>query len=198
MQTVDGPLMASLLDPQVVPSLKHFSLIDTSSGSVRRLQQSRITDLLPQLETIYFSVYLWLHSDTSFLRSAANRTLIYSYPHAVDRATSLEAGVVHLRIIHLRSGMDEDTSEILDKLASSFNSALPLSLRSLYLDTSLKPTSSLPVKTFKSVKKLVDTCHKRKIEVVFELIPDDSCRDSWISEEFIRRRKEDREKEINS
>ncbi|GAA5956086.1 hypothetical protein JCM3765_005450 [Sporobolomyces pararoseus] len=195
---VEGPLIASLLDPAVVPSLKHFAFDNITAGNAHHLKQSRIADLLPHLETIYLSAALWLHPELSFLRSAANRTLISSFAHNVDRITPLEARVVHLRImhIHIHSGMDKDTPQQLDQLASSFNSALPLSFQSLYLDSSLKPTSSLPAKTSKSVRKLVDICNKREIEVIFEMIPDDLCRDSWISEEFMRRQWEQKKKEV--
>ncbi|GAA5972773.1 hypothetical protein JCM3765_007858 [Sporobolomyces pararoseus] len=167
---VGGLLMASLIDPKVVPSLKHFSLVDDSARSAYPLKRSRIADLLPQLETLHFHVRISLHPELSFLHSVAERTLVDSNSREWNDLTGGAAQIVNLRLIdaYLNGTQNQNQNNI-------------------YLDSSLRPRPTLPPPISDSMDKLVVACRKRSIELVFVVVPKDSRLDNWISAEFVKR-----------
>ncbi|GAA5983507.1 hypothetical protein JCM5350_000255 [Sporobolomyces pararoseus] len=180
--------MASLLDPSVVPSLRHFSLVDCSDESAQQLKQSLSTDLLHQLETIYLHRRIWLNPRLSFLHSAAERTLVYGFPDQLSGLMTAPTRNLFVRLYNppledLWSSIDHHLARITTTL--KMNPSLPR--RSLYLPSFLRPTSSLPCKMSEAVSKLVATCEERKIDLVFEDFPSDARLDGYISKEFIRR-----------
>lgn len=185
--------IARILDPAIVPRLQHFALFDPWARSVPQLKQSRLEQLLTQLETLVLPAYFWTLTDPElcFIRSAANRTLVDRHVDNLAKLEESEAAVIHLRIYNL-----ESDNEDLESWTSALEASRSLSLSSLYLNSSLKPISTLPTTVLDSSKKLMEACKERKIKVVFETVPNDYSRDAWISEEFIRRRKEDKEKNV--
>ncbi|GAA5968048.1 hypothetical protein JCM3765_003566 [Sporobolomyces pararoseus] len=197
MSMVGSSIMDSLLDPKVVPNLKHFSLVGTSAACVRRLKRSLLEQLFARLLTLTFDIYLWLDEgpELGFLRSAASRALVVSCFDHFDEAIPLEAQIVHLCILDLELYPEDKISQTLDKLGSSLQSAHSLLLQSLYLHCSLQPSSSGSAEVSKSVRKLIDICEKRNIEVGFEMSPGNPRLDPWFSEEFIRRQRARRNQE---
>ncbi|GAA5956050.1 hypothetical protein JCM3765_005440 [Sporobolomyces pararoseus] len=193
MFAVNSPLMGSLLDPQVVPSLKHFSLVDTPGESVRQLKRSRIADLLPQLETLYLHARIWLHPELSFLHSASERTLIDSNSWDWNNSTDSMARIVNLRLMatYLDGTQRQirNVEEDLKRWVSVLQSTSEPSLRSIYLDSSLRPHSILSPPISTSMDKLVVLCRKRSVELVFDVVPNDFRFDTWISAEFVKRQK---------
>ncbi|GAA5956154.1 hypothetical protein JCM3765_005473 [Sporobolomyces pararoseus] len=193
MFSVQGSLIASLLDPAVVPSLKHFSLVDTSDASVRELQQSRITNLLPQLETIYLSAYLWLNPDLKFLHSASERTLVDSNSWDWTELTGGAAQTVNLRLIDTYLERTRDRSDFVEDDLKQWVSILQapsdLSLRSIYLDSSLRPQPALPPPIAAMMDEFRILCRRRSIELIFDVVPNDFRLDTWISAEFVKRQK---------
>ena len=85
--------------------------------------------------------------------------------------------------------MEEDAD--CKKLAKIVEFSTNLPLLSLYLDVSLRPpfgnTSSMEAE---GLKRLVEACEKRKVEVVYETAPADWTQDPIISQEFWRRQRE--------
>ncbi|GAA5997796.1 hypothetical protein JCM5350_003548 [Sporobolomyces pararoseus] len=193
MYDVGSSLMIPLLDPAVVPSLKHFSLVDNFATSARQLKESRISDLLPQLETLNLGLAIWRDPELAFLHSAAERTLVDCKVDTFEFGT---AKVVNLRLVDTfleHSKSNQSWLNLIDRNLKSFISLIrftpELSLDSLYLEPSLESTSSLPPALSQTKRKLVELCEERKIEVVYEIIPIDYYLDPWISEEFVRRRR---------
>ncbi|GAA5968078.1 hypothetical protein JCM3765_003574 [Sporobolomyces pararoseus] len=186
-------LMASLLDPQVVPSLKYFSLVDTSGESVRQLKRSRIADLLPQLETLYLHARIWLHPELKFLHSAAERTLVDSNSCEWTELTGGAAQIVNLRLVdtYLEHTRDQSkfVEEDLEQWVSILQNTSELSLRNIYLDSSLRPYSTLLPPISNSMEELVVACRQRSIELIIDVVPKDPRLDNWISAEFVKRQK---------
>ncbi|GAA5984540.1 hypothetical protein JCM5350_004754 [Sporobolomyces pararoseus] len=197
MYDVGSSVIASLLDPAVVPNLKHFSLVDSLDTSVRQLKESRIADLLPQLETINLELPIWTRPEFTFLHPAAERTLIDCAVNDLGEDAIGAAKVIHLRIVattalRLSSNTDTEANIVvrdLKDLNFFIQSTPELSLRSLYLDSSLRPRSTLPHSIVEAMVKLIDACRERSIDVVFDSIPNDHYIDPWISAAFVRRQK---------
>lgn len=193
MCDVESSLMASPLDPAVVPSLKHFSLVDYLEESVLQLKQSRLADLLPQLETLNLQLAIWRGPGFTFLQSAAERTLVDCYPYQLEQIQAEKTKVVNLRLLDTRldnANVRQDWIDLvhrnLQSLISFIQSTSNLPLHSLYLDYSLKIPSILPSSILEPMKELVEVCEERRIRIVYEISPKDYFLDPWISEEFIR------------
>ncbi|GAA5984514.1 hypothetical protein JCM5350_004743 [Sporobolomyces pararoseus] len=181
----------------IVPSLKHFSLVDYLEESVLQLKQSRLADLLPQLETLNLQLAIWRGPGFTFLQSAAERTLVDCYPYQLEQIQAEKTQVVNLRLLdtHLDvANVHQDWIDLahrnLQSLISFIQSTSNLPLHSLYLDYSLKIPSILPSSILEPMKELVEVCEERRIRIVYEISPKDYFLDPWISEEFIRRQKE--------
>ncbi|GAA5999640.1 hypothetical protein JCM5350_007870 [Sporobolomyces pararoseus] len=191
-----GPaFMAKLLDPTVVPNLKRFSLQDISEKSVRKLKRSCIADLLPQLEIFNLRLPIWRYLGFAYLHPAAERTLVDSEPFDLQQYARAGAKVIHLRfistpldenVIGISSGVVE---EELRRLVSFIQHTPELLLRSLYLDSSLRPNSGLSHLITEVMDDLFVTCRERSIELIFETLPDDLRLDTWISAKFVERQK---------
>ncbi|GAA5984554.1 hypothetical protein JCM5350_004759 [Sporobolomyces pararoseus] len=184
--------MAALLDPAFVPSLKHFSLVKSSTEPVSQLERIRIIDLLPQLETIYLTAPLWLNPDSTFLHPFADRTLVTC--HSSGQYVELLASPVlapHARLLGLWLETEAPAIGRVERELAQIASALKwnpnLAMRSLHLDSSLRPSYSLPSEIRQTMDEIVNTCQERKIDLVFDLIPRKYTVDSCISAEFIRR-----------
>ncbi|GAA5956152.1 hypothetical protein JCM3765_005471 [Sporobolomyces pararoseus] len=190
---VQGSLMASLLDPAVVPSLRHFSLVGSSVESVHQLKQSRIADLLPQLKTLNLHASIWLNPEVSFLHSAAERTLVNSIGWRWNDSTGGMARIVNLRLIATFLDGTQNQIEFVDEKlktwVSNFQAPSDLSLRSIYLDSSLRPQPALPPPIAAMMDEFRILCRRRSIELIFDVVPKDSRLDNWISAEFIKRQK---------
>ena len=183
---VESSLTTSLLDPAVVPRLKHLSLADTSKESVRQLKQSRIIDLLHQLETVYFDAEIWLNPELSFLHSVAERTLVDCFFDEYPALTDSPAHNLRLPLYDPNRGWSW-----LDPVLAGVTTALKLNpslpRRSLYLPSFLRPTSSFPCKMSEAVSKLVATCEEREIDLVFEDSALNERLEGHISQVFISR-----------
>ncbi|GAA5983508.1 hypothetical protein JCM5350_000256 [Sporobolomyces pararoseus] len=184
--------MTSLLDPAVVPNLKHFSVVDTLAESVDGLERSRLADLLPQLQTLNLGFFTWTSPKFTFLQSAAERTLVDCVAYHFTIPEFETAKVVNLRLIGITSVTEDRIDyivETLNRLITSVQSTPELCLRRLYLDSSLLPRSSFPQPVIETMDKLTDACRERSIEIVFDRIAVDFRFDPSISAEFVERQK---------
>jgi hypothetical protein len=186
--------MIALLDPLIVSNLRHFAIVDASitEAGVVGLKQSNLRELLPQLEVLSFDEQCWTNPEMTFLHRAASRTLIDCCLRNLDRDWVLCSNVVNVRIWDSFIDNDdaEDRTELylkLDYFSFSLERNQSTSLRSVYLDESLRPSSALPLKASAVMAHLVAVCRERKIELVFEPVPRDFMIDPCISAEFVKR-----------
>ncbi|GAA5964820.1 hypothetical protein JCM3765_005791 [Sporobolomyces pararoseus] len=173
-----------------------------SDGFVEDLTKSKLDQLLPQLETLNFTASVWLDPQAGFLHSAAAQTLVdFTLAHT-EQLNLSTAHLVHVRLKDTSpvSACFDSGSRIklvahLDEWSTLVRTNPSLSLKSVYLDSSLQLSESLPYVTSEALGSLVRVCQERKIEIVFERFPVAYIIDPFISSEFIQRQKEHRRRE---
>ncbi|GAA5984672.1 hypothetical protein JCM5350_008176 [Sporobolomyces pararoseus] len=185
--------MNSSLDPSTAPNLRNFALVDCSQHSAQWLKTPSISRFLLQLETLYFDSYTWSQLDEGFRRSVASRTSV-DVRYGMETASHSKASVIHARVDGLSFNTILSGEQVAKKvdLCASFIEDFS-SLKSLYLDSSFRSSSRLPVLIRSSAENLARICRERKIDLIFDQIPMDDELDPLISAEFIRRQKFSRE-----
>ncbi|GAA5838883.1 hypothetical protein JCM5353_001062 [Sporobolomyces roseus] len=176
----------TLLDPEVLPSLRSLAMPKTyNHREIAHLFRSHLADLVPQLEVQSLDSRI-IRRGLDCLTPALSRTLFELYlPSSNDLIDILQVAQ-HLRMaegFHL----DEVFAEF---VASIANQDRQISLRSIYLDISLKDLSSLPVDLVKAVQDLLRVCMEKRIEVIYEEQEVGYVGDLRPSEEFSRRQRE--------
>jgi len=187
--------MITLLDPTIVPNLRHFALVDPERELVEYLNTSKLVRLLPQLHVLAFDIDAWTSPELTFSASIADRTLVdcsFFDFYLRDRVSNIK----HARIYDsYREGAElggPDICEVLGQFAKSLQRNSHPSLRSLYLDDSLRPGSSLPLKAALLVAEVVTSCRELNVELVFEPVPRDCTLNPFISTEFVQRQEQSR------
>ncbi|GAA5984520.1 hypothetical protein JCM5350_004745 [Sporobolomyces pararoseus] len=192
--------LTALLDPEVVPNLRHLALVIAEAQAAENLKASRFDQLIPQLRTLSFDLDLWQKLDSKLRSSLKTRTLIYC------RIGNLEHTIRDgNQVVNARMCSDAQCEGIgdwghrlkasLDQFAASLEQTQTLSLQSLYLDTSLRPSDSLSPELLEVIANIVEITQERQIDLVFETVPNDFTVDPCISPEFRRRQKARVEKE---
>ncbi|GAA5964880.1 hypothetical protein JCM3765_005810 [Sporobolomyces pararoseus] len=192
-------LLVTLVDPQTVPNLRNFAFVDDSRARVEHLTRSKLDQLLPQLDTLNFTASIWLDPQAAFLHSAASRTLVDFTLDETERLDPTKAQVVHVRLEDSSLAGSVFTFVKLEAHLKKWSTLLriypSLSLKSIYLDSLLQLSESLPVTTSEALNSLVRVCQERKIAIVFESFPVDFGIDPFFSSEFIQRQKEHKRRE---
>ncbi|GAA5977713.1 hypothetical protein JCM5350_002327 [Sporobolomyces pararoseus] len=198
---VSSDLVCTLVDPSIVPNLRNLGLLDDDPDFVQDLIESKLNLLLPQLVALTVVARIWRHPLAAFLHSAASRILVHFSSYDTAGLDPAAASLVHVRLRNLNSaGLligDKQLEARLEEWSSIIQNNPSLSLKSFYLDSSLRPSTSLPQVTQASLKTFTRICQERKIDLVFEPVPVHDC-DPIISSEFVRRQKEERRRETVS
>lgn len=160
------------LSPSILPSLRNLALPDQSMQHIlfARVHYPNFFRLLAQLETLYLEHYIVSPATLDSLRPVFSKTLITFNPpggplsHRLrpteaalnERFKILVGNIQHLKIAN-------EALEYLDAFARIVNDEKNLALRTVYLkDNDRKnPIESL-------VQTLVEICHKRGVEVIYE------------------------------
>ncbi|GAA5966866.1 hypothetical protein JCM3765_004580 [Sporobolomyces pararoseus] len=196
---VSFELFDSLVDPATVPNLRNFAFIKGGEVYMEDLARSGLDQLLLQLETLNVAARAWFDPQATFLHSAASRTLVNFSSWNVERLDSSTNSLQHVRIIdsspHSVLFSYDQLQRHLDRWSTYIQNNSSLSLKSIYLDSSLHFLSTLPAATQTRLETLTRVCQERKIDLVFETVPLDYTLDPNISSEFMRRQKEQRKKE---
>ncbi|GAA5963826.1 hypothetical protein JCM3765_004030 [Sporobolomyces pararoseus] len=194
-------LLVTLVDPQTVPNLGNFAFVN-GEGFLEDLRTSKLDQLLPQLNTLNFAASVWLHPQAGSLHSAAPRTLVDFTLAQTKRLDLSTAHLVHVRLEDTFAADDAfnlDSWIILEAHLEKWSTLLrnhpSLSLKSIYLDSSLQVFGSLPTATSEALNALVRVCQERKIDLIFESLPVAFDLEPYLSSEFVRRQKEQRRKE---
>ncbi|GAA5956080.1 hypothetical protein JCM3765_005448 [Sporobolomyces pararoseus] len=192
MWRVDSSLMDPLLDPAVVPNLRHFALVNCSAQAANDLVASQFARLVPQLQTLSFDMKLWRRFDSKLRDQLKTRTLIDCHHIDFGCAAQEEMQAVNVRMHSPAedgevSGRASYLKTSLENFATSVDQNPTLPLESLYLDSSLRLPSALSPDVVQSITKVVKICQKRQIDIVFETAPDDFSIDPCISPEFVKR-----------
>ncbi|GAA5997780.1 hypothetical protein JCM5350_003055 [Sporobolomyces pararoseus] len=192
--------LAALLDPAFVPNLKNFALVTSDARAAEALKASRFGHLVPQLQTLSFEIQVWKRLDSKLRYSSKTRTLIDC--HVGDLLDTLrdENEVVHTRMYSPAENEDirnwgSRLKASLEEFAISLGQIPTLSLQSLYLDTSLRPSPSLSPELLDVITKVVKSTQERQIDLVFETVSNDYTVDPCISPEFRRKHRARVEKE---
>ncbi|GAA5953419.1 hypothetical protein JCM3765_005035 [Sporobolomyces pararoseus] len=199
---VSFELFKSLLNSVAVPNLRNFALVEASDECARWVTKSPTIAFLLQLENLHIDGIVWLELDASFRQSAASRTLVDVSWARCGRACTSTASIAHARLdcayLDEEDFDDEKFCDELDDYASFIENTSSLSLRSFYIDSSFSDQSNLPESTQSSVINLARVCQERKIDLVFDRIPNWHDIDPCMSSKFIRRQKINRENELGA
>ena len=199
--------VASMLNPTSLPSLKVLGILgDNDRDYLSKFSQSRLVELVPQLESLVLPCRLLQNTPVDLI-PAFNRTLFDYYFGVPDSFTITE--VRNLRLLGLEVSTQEfrelpnpgfpiqlrHPKEVRDlpRLISAIRQQDPVRLETLYLDEtldiSLESAYSPDQEIFGPVEELIRLCTEKGIEVVFEEQAKSSI-DSIISAESTRRQKE--------
>ncbi|GAA5964822.1 hypothetical protein JCM3765_005792 [Sporobolomyces pararoseus] len=193
---VSSELFVALVEPQTVPKLRHFAFVDNDPFFVNDLTESRLNRLLPQLNTLTLSSSVWLDPGSTSLHSVASRTLVDFQANDVTRLDDSAAPLVHIRLgdLYLKYSPygQKELHVHLDKWITFIRDQPKLSLKSVYLDSSLQRSDATPSATQFYLEALTRVCQERKIDVVFEALRSNLDLDPYISSEFIQRQEEGR------
>jgi hypothetical protein len=154
------------------------------------LEKSQISNLLPQLDSIFVDSRLHPLAEKSLFAAFLSRTLIDVTVYELEDLDDLAlSNAHHLRIYTAKTAPreNEDIETILAFVRSGAHQ-----LRAIYLDTSLHPAQSESSLLSRTIQELGDVCAKRKIEVFFEARPIDDGVDFYIPEEVWKRRRRER------
>jgi len=181
-----------LLNPSSLPALRILSFVGVErEEDVERLVQSNVKALVPQLESLLLPITL-IDIAPDFFVSAFERTLFDYYPYVETTFSPLSS---HLRIMGIEYYPERREVVNINRLTTSIQTQDPIHLRSLYLDASLDPISTSPLRIPAEVFELVCCCEEKKVEVIYEEQPRDWAVDSYISHEFCGRQRRIREVE---
>jgi len=186
-----------MLNPALLPSLRQLALIlIDNEDEMKLLAQSRLCDLVEQLDTVYVDGCLVTIAPT-YLRAAFDRTLFECYT-VRSGVVGIKQGARHLCILNLDGRSPLDVFHSLTPLAEAVASQEKPTLRSIYLDISLAPASTLPASAATSVTGLLRACSEKGVEVIYEVQPKDGIGnvDLYFSEEFHRRQIEEKRKSM--
>jgi hypothetical protein len=181
-------VLEPLLHTDILPKLRQFGL---SSSSVHSFEFPNFKSLLPQLESLNFTASAWIQPNADFLRVKASSTLIDCHSDNLESVLVVALQFIHIRIVNLRSDTwdDDDQGPLDDFLEELEKKGRSLPLRSIYLDSSLRPTPSLPLRIRSIIKGLVAICQGCEIDVIFEAVPEEPDIDSPFSLEFSGRQR---------
>ncbi|GAA5970211.1 hypothetical protein JCM3765_005372 [Sporobolomyces pararoseus] len=196
---VSSELFDSLVDPATVPNLRNFAFVNGGKIYLEYLTKSKLDQLLPQLETLNFAARIWLDPRAAFLHTAASRTLVDFTSSDAEQLDPSTNSLQHIRISHSSSYSllfsHDKLQRHLDRWSTYIqNNSLP-SLKSIYLDTTLRYLNEIQSATKRYLTTLTRVCQERNIDLVFESEPCNYAIDTYISREFVRRQKEQRRKE---
>ncbi|GAA5893484.1 uncharacterized protein JCM6883_003533 [Sporobolomyces salmoneus] len=184
-----------LLDPQMLPSLRALGLplIDMEE-ELLDLQGTNVSRLLPQLETIVVQKELYGLAVDGLLAGHYSRILVDIWDASFDaELTRRLPSLQHLRFLSSRDWTPETMRELW-KLIVASGKLETSSLKSIYLDLSLHPTSSESSDLRLEMQHIMEECERGGIELVFEAQPSGDG-DYYISRKFWSRQRRRREKE---
>ncbi|GAA5983846.1 hypothetical protein JCM5350_007572 [Sporobolomyces pararoseus] len=195
-EAVGGGL--ELLDPLKVPALRALGLDNIYLQSeLEDLERTRIDKLLPQLDALCIEIDLYRLAKDTLLSNLEPRILIDAGLNDIlSEMDDCLSTIQHLRIKldhlvqHLgRSEAIRAVNQILESDQQSKSSQL----RSIYLDSAVRPAQSDAEEIHEKFAKMEVICRKADIEVVLEAQMRDYALDSFVSGEFCRRQRKSRE-----
>jgi hypothetical protein len=183
-----------LLDPLYLPSLSALGLILlTTSEDLEGVKKSQISNLLPQLDSLFVHSRLYDLAGGTLLVGLSSRILVDVDTYDRELLPRIISTVSHLRI--RRIGSPQQNTSVVIQISSLMASQLDSmthQLRSIYLDTSFNPLQSRSTVLSRAVTTLIDECQRRKIKIIFEAEAAHCDIDSYISEEFWKRQRRER------
>lgn len=179
----------ALLDPEVVPSLKSLVISDLyATPNLNELDaKSNLSDLVPRLEVLQLSWNLGQDAPP-FIQQRLNSILFDCYRYDLLNFVPNRPCVYHLRVIE-GDYARRDPRHQLAEFTTWIENPAQTTLRSLYLDISLKNPSKLSPELAQLVNTLLRACEAKKVEVIFEVQPCDEGFGAVLSEEFCRRQR---------
>lgn len=183
-----------LLRPACLPSLRHLALPGVwAEMDLKSLKKAHLEALLPQLETITLEaalfqllpVYLFQYIDRTLFNFNACG---YATPGSIVE-------VCHLRVREFNSqSFAFEMIETIPELVSLIRRRNPINLRSIYLHPSLRNPANLIDELSDLTIDLLEVCQEKGVEVIYEIQPETTV-DPWISDEFCKRSRMQREAE---
>jgi hypothetical protein len=156
------------------------------------LKETQLSTLLPQLDAIVVDVDLYVLARESLFAGFSPRILVDSdLGHLKSDPVSLTT--IHhlrLRLIHL----DEKVVHVLSTFVSSLPASTPLPFRTIHLDHTDSPATDESQRDCRAMEALTLECKQKGIEVVHKNRLRDPEVDSYISHEFWRRQRMERQR----
>jgi hypothetical protein len=193
-ETLDD--LGHLLDPVGLPSLRSLGLeFITERDELEVLETTQLAKLLPQLDAIVVRAELYKLAHASLFAGLSDRILVDSWLERLgDHRDSLST-VHHLRLIP--EHLDYKAVQKLSTFVASLPNSTPQhshALRSIYLDPTFWRTSDTTEEVRQAIDRVTSNCRQKGIEVVYEIGASDTWVDSYISQEFWRRQREERQR----
>jgi hypothetical protein len=188
----------SILDPAHVPSLRALGLDSFANpDELQNVAEPQLSQLLHQVEALYVYEPLYSLAKDGLLAGLAPRILVDVM--ADDLENEENGSGVSTTIWHLRISTDDGTEERLEGLSQTlcFLKARDRSrsqLRSVYLDSPLRPATSRSPELQVLLLGLEQECEKGEVELIYELDQGGWLYNPLISEEFWRRQREQKRK----
>lgn len=193
--------LKALVNPDALPSLRAFALVDTHTDDAASLARTEILKLLPQLDMVSFDLGLWRGLDSTFRRAATAKSFVDGDYDSLDRAFDGSLDVHHLRILGLEGAAQHDTDHpalrvILSKWISALREEEQTLLSTIVLDDVRPTLHSLGVNIDEPLEEFLGACQRKKIDVIWEETPADFHVDDAISPIFRERQRERRRLEV--
>lgn len=176
---VSLPYFESILDPICLPSLQTLGLrLVNTQEDVDHFVESQLRNLVPQLHSLCLDIRI-IPFAPDYLRTAFDRTLFECY-----NFSDLDPLPYEIANMSLTHGKVRNASA-LTRLTTVLRQQPKVHLRSLYLDTSLRPGLAHSPERY----GLINVCEKNQVEVIY-IEQSEKIVDYFIVEEFSRRQRE--------
>ncbi|GAA6024703.1 hypothetical protein JCM11491_003622 [Sporobolomyces phaffii] len=178
----------ALLAPAVLPNVRALSVREFGSGGT--IISAEFKDFLPQLEAFFFEGHTVRYLPP-WAQTAIERTLCDTFFGALIAGETGDYATRKVRVEDsFWDGSDSAARwvrERLEEYVRRLESDPECAPRSLYLDSTIEPTTVSDPDLRRAVEALADLCAARELELVFERIPRDFMVDPFVSPEFWRR-----------
>jgi len=176
IKNYSGRSLAYLLSPAALPSLRVLALPDISGVRLHSYtDRTPFLGLLPQLHAIFVPAQALSKAVIQLVDPFLPRTLVDLKDETIQDCRRLLDNVRHIRIRRRH----------LEPILTCLNERHEPALRSIYLEIACQRSLSTHLR-----RTLINTCERRSIEVIYEVVPRNWNFEPGISEEFLRRQRE--------
>ena len=161
-----------------------------------RLDKYKLSELVPQLKSIYLA-WSFLRNAPHYIRNHLDKILFECYRFDFGNFAPHQLSMHHLRLIESSYTQVKHPLHQLEELVRWIQDPRQSTLRSLYLDPALHPTTKASLELMEAMGRVREACEAKRIEVIYEVQPSEMGFGAVLSEEFCRRQRESRRLEAD-